>query len=228
MAFELQKVVPWGRTLDEYCKIFHLEEPELKQSIISFGDGPASFNAEMFEQNNKVVSIDPIYQFNKVVLVNRIEETKASILEQTRANADQFVWTNIKSIEELERIRMGAMSRFIQDFEQGKEQGRYLFHELPQKTKFEDLSFELGLSSHFLVLYSQLGLEFHLQSITEMLRICKEIRIFPLLNLKALPSEVLDGIISYFEKDFDVWIETVDYEFQKGGNRLLKIKHKQQ
>lgn len=87
---------------------------------------------------------------------------------------------------------MEAMSAFIRDFAGGKEQKRYLFHELPQRTAFKDQAFDLGLSSHFLILYSNLGLDFHIKSIGEMLRICKVIRLFPLVNLNAEKSEVKD------------------------------------
>ena len=226
MAFELKNVVPWGRNLDEYQRMFNLKEADLNKQIISLGDGPASFNFEMLKQNHKVVSLDPIYQFSKKELLQRIAETKETIVEQTKANQSNFVWTNIKSVEELESIRMEAMNNFLEDFELGKNQGRYVYHELPNLTKFSDLSFEIGLSSHFLILYSQLGLEFHLQSIAEMLKICKEIRIFPILNLDAATSEVLDGVVKHFENKFLVKIETVDYEFQKGGNQMLKIQHK--
>lgn len=97
---------------------------------------------------------------------------------------------------------------------------------MPEKTSFPDLTFELGLSSHFLVLYSQLGLEFHIPSINEMLRIAKEIRIFPLLNLDAKKSELVDALIAYFQTDYIVKIEKVDYEFQKNGNEMLTIKRK--
>jgi hypothetical protein len=69
-----------------------------------------------------------------------------------------------------------------------------------------------------------LGLEFHIQSITEILRLCKEVRIFPLLNLNAEKSEVLDGIIEHFNKNYTVEIKKVAYEFQKSGNQLLSIK----
>jgi len=47
MAFELSKVVPWGRTLEEYKTMFKLSPEDLKTTIASFGDGPASFNVEM-------------------------------------------------------------------------------------------------------------------------------------------------------------------------------------
>ena len=226
MAFELKNVVPWGRNLDEYSRIFKLTDSDFARRIISFGDGPASFNTEMTKLNRQVVSLDPIYQFTRDELKQRIVETKETILEQVSANTEKFVWTNIKNIVDLEQIRMDAMTQFIDDFEPGKEQGRYIYHELPNSTGYSDLSFDLGLSSHFLILYSQLGLDFHIKSISEMLRICKEIRIFPILNLNAVKSEVFDGIIDYFKSNFTISVESVEYEFQKGGNQMLLIKRK--
>jgi hypothetical protein len=226
MAFELKSVVPWGRSLAEYTKIFKLTDSDLNSKIISFGDGPASFNSEMTKLDKMVVSLDPIYQFTKAELKQRIDETKETVIKQTRMNQENFVWKNIKNVDELELIRMRAMANFIDDFEIGKEQQRYIYHELPTPTKYEALEFDLGLSSHFLILYSQLGLDFHIQSISEMLRICKEIRIFPILNLNATKSEVLDAIIAHFNSDFIVTIESSDYEFQKNGNEMLVIKRK--
>lgn len=226
MTFELKNVVPWGRNLEEYTKIFKLTDSDLNSKIISFGDGPASFNAEMTQLGKKVISLDPVYQFSKAELKQRIDETKETVMEQMRTNQDKFVWKSIKNVAELEKIRMGAMTNFINDFEFGKEQQRHVHHELPNSTKYETLEFDLGLSSHFLILYSQLGLDFHIKSITEMLRISKEIRIFPILNLNAAKSEVLDDIITHFKTDFNVKIETSDYEFQKNGNQMLVIKRK--
>jgi hypothetical protein len=226
MAFELKNVVPWGRSLEEYIKIFKLTDSDLNSRIISFGDGPASFNSEMTKLDKMVVSLDPIYQFTKAELKQRIDETKEIVIEQTRLNQGNFVWKNIKNIDELKQIRMRAMTNFINDFEIGKEQQRYFYHELPTPTKYNPEEFDLGLSSHFLILYSQLGLDFHIQSISEMLRICKEIRIFPILNLNATKSEVLNDIILHFNSDFIVTIELSDYEFQKNGNEMLVIKRK--
>jgi len=137
---------------------------------------------------------------------------------------DNFVWKNIKSINELESIRTQAMNLFIEDFNLGKKEGRYISHELPKRTDFSELQFDLGLSSHFLLLYPQLGLDFHIQSIFEMLRICLEIRIFPILNLNAERSEVLNEIIESFKSNYQIQVIKVNYEFQKNGNEMLKIK----
>ncbi|WP_194774576.1 SAM-dependent methyltransferase [Pararhodonellum marinum] len=226
MSFELNSVVPWGRNFDEYRSMFGLTLSDLSQQIISFGDGPSSFNFEMTKRKRKVISLDPIYQFSKDELKLRISKTKDEILKQTKQNQENFTWTKIKSVYDLERVRMDAMTKFLEDFELGKRQNRYIPHEMPNPTQYPDLSFDLGLSSHFLILYSQLGLDFHLQSISEMLRICKEIRIFPILNLNAVKSEVVDGILAFFQKDFSIGIEYVDYEFQKGGKQMMKISRK--
>lgn len=224
MAFELSKVVPWGRTLEEYKTMFTLSREDLKKSIASFGDGPASFNTEMTKLNNKIISFDPIYQFTKEQLLNRIEETKDIVMKQTEENKDNFIWTTIRDLNELEKIRMGAMYNFIEDFEVGKKENRYIPHELPNKTNFSNNHFDIGLSSHFLLLYPNLGLNFHIKSIDEMLRICKEVRIFPILDLDANESSVLKAIIDNFSKNYNVKIEKTDYIFQKNGNKMLVIR----
>ncbi len=224
MAFELKNTVPWGRNLDEYKNMFSLTDSDLNKRIISFGDGPASFNYEMTLKGKDVTSVDPVYKFSEDELKQRIEETKDIVIEQTQNNLNNFIWTTIMNVKELERIRLSAMENFLQDFEKGKNEHRYINHELPNLTEFKEKTFDIALSSHFLILYSQLGLDFHIASIKEMLRVANEIRIFPLLNLDAVKSEVLDGIIEYFQSDCIITIDLVDYEFQKGGNQMLKIK----
>jgi hypothetical protein len=223
MTFELKNVAPWGRNLEEYSNMFNLHADDFNKRIISFGDGPASFNFEMRKSGKSVISLDPIYQFSETELKQRISETKDIVIQQVEENMDNFIWTSITSINELEEVRMDAMSNFMSDYNTGKEQKRYIYHELPDKTEFREESFDLGLSSHFLILYSNLGLDFHLKSISEMLRICKEVRIFPLVNLNSETSEVLDGIINYYNPDYLIEIVKVNYEFQKGGDKMLKI-----
>ena len=57
-----------------------------------------------------------------------------------------------------------------------------------------------------------------------MLRIAREIRIFPLLDCNAIKSRYVKELNEYFD---DLIIEEIktNYEFQKGGNEMLKIKH---
>ena len=66
--------------------------------------------------------------------------------------------------------------------------------------------------------------DFHIQSMTEMLRVCKEIRIFPIVDLDANKTDLIKDVIDYFQKIYNTSIVTTDYEFQKGDNKLLIIR----
>ena len=119
---------------------------------------------------------------------------------------------------------MSVMQEFLADFEQGKQEGRYCFEELPS-LQFEDHRFDIALCSHFLFLYTDLfSLDFHRASIAEMCRVAKEARIFPLLDLGGDKNQYVEDIISEFsKKGYTVSIESVDYEFQRGGNQMMRI-----
>jgi hypothetical protein len=83
---------------------------------------------------------------------------------------------------------MAAMNDFLADYAAGKAQARYIDAELPN-LPFPDLSFDLGLCSHFLFLYTtQLGETFHQRAIREMCRVASEVRIFPLVALGSTSS----------------------------------------
>jgi hypothetical protein len=205
--------------------MFCLTDEDLKGRILGCGDGPASFNSEMNKRGCRVISADPIYQFDTKEILQRIEDTYDEVIKQMHREKDKFVWNVIKSVEELVRIRMAAMREFLHDYEQGKNEGRYLAKTLPT-LPFEDRQFDLALCSHFLFLYThQLSLDFHHEAISEMIRVAKELRIFPLLDLDGTLSPYVDIIIMKFENNGNtVQIESVPYEFQRGGNKMLKIK----
>lgn len=224
MAFNLENVVPWGRNFNEYKLMFQLNESDVSKNIAGFGDGPSCFNYEATQQGYSVTSFDPIYQFSKDELKKRIDDVRITVMQQMRENINNYVWTNIKNLEELENIRMSAMRLFLSDFEKGKQDGRYIYHELPNRLIYADDSFDIGLSSHFLLMYTILGYEFHIQSMTEMLRVCKEIRIFPIVDLDANKADLISKVINYFDKRYDVEIRKTQYEFQKGDNNMLIIR----
>ncbi len=131
MNFTLDRVVPWGRSYDEYLRMFTLTEDDLDRRILGCGDGSASFNAELSQRGGQVVSIDPIYIFDVNQIQDRIAETYETVMAQTQKNRHEFVWDAITSVEELGRIRMAAMDIFLQDFTAGKHAGRYVAGELP-------------------------------------------------------------------------------------------------
>lgn len=221
---KLNEIVPWGRKLEEYKLMFNLSETDLKAKIIGCGDGPASFNAEMRKKGYSVISIDPIYQFSAAQIKQRIDDTYNVIIAQVKQNSDGYIWQNFSNPDELGQVRLETMENFLLDYERGKKEGRYLYQSLPNLALGDD-QFQLSLCSHLLFLYSdQLSLEFHIASIYELLRISLEVRIFPLLKLNCEPSPYIESVIKEFSgKGFKVEIQPVAYEFQKGGNQMLKI-----
>ncbi len=225
MVMQLEKVVPFGRSLDEYIKMFALSQADLNQRIIGVGDGPASFNAEATKLSYQIISIDPIYQFSGTEILSRFNAVVDNIINQVKATPDDWVWSYHQSPDNLRHNREQAINKFIADYEQGKLEGRYLNQELPQ-LNFKDQEFDLALCSHFLFLYSEhYDYQFHFDSIIEMLRVAKEVRIFPLLTLMLQRSPYLDKVIQQLcEMGYSVAIVKVEYEFQKGGNEMLVIK----
>ena len=214
MAFKLSSVVPWGRNFYEYKLMFALDDNDLKKKIAGFGDGPASFNYEASKLGYDIISFDPIYQFSAAELRKRIEEVRSIVMQ------------HIKSLDELENVRMSAMRLFLDDFGNGRLEGRYIYHQLPEKLPYETHAFDIGLSSHFLLMYTSLGYDFHIQAMTEMLRVCDEIRIFPIVDLDANKTELISDVIKYFDRNYDIEIKQTEYEFQKGDNKLLIIKNR--
>ena len=223
MAFKLNSVVPWGRNIDEYKEMFMLSDEDMKKRIAGFGDGPASFNYQAMISGCNVTSFDPIYRFSRSQLEARINEVRSVVMKQMSENMENYVWNKTKSLEELESIRMSSMKLFLQDYEQGVKDKRYICHELPDRIDYPNDSFDIGLSSHFLLMYTSLGYDFHIAAISEMLRVCKQVRIFPLCDLDSSASEMIDRVIDFFRKSYDVDIRYTNYEFQKGANKLLVI-----
>lgn len=223
MALKLDSIVPWGRNIDEYTEMFLLSDEDLKKRIAGFGDGPASFNYQATMRGYNVTSFDPIYCFSKSQLEARINEVRTFIMKQMSENKENYIWNKIKSLEELESIRMASMMLFLQDYEKGLIEKRYVFHELPDRIDYPDDSFEIGLSSHFLLMYTSLGYDFHIAAISEMLRLCKQVRIFPLCDLDSNSSKMIERVIDYFRKKYNVVIRCTDYELQKDANKLLII-----
>jgi hypothetical protein len=224
---QLHEVVPWGRSLDEYRAMFALSERDMQGHLLGCGDGPASFNAELTALGKplRLVSVDPLYLFTGPEIASRVEQTYETIISQVKCNPPRYVWSYFADPDALGAARLKAMKIFLNDYEHGRVQGRYLPAALP-KLHFEENEFDLCLCSHLLFLYSaQLTLDFHVTSLLEMLRVANEIRVFPLLDLDCGRSAHLDSVVARLRSaDFQPEIVQVSYEFQKGGGQMLRVK----
>lgn len=119
---------------------------------------------------------------------------------------------------------MGAMQKFLSDYEIGKKSGRYIQASLP-KLSFKNKQFDLALCSHYLFLYSDhINLEEHIASIEELCRVAREVRIYPLLSLKGEISPHLEKVLSSLNNSrFITSLVDVNYQFQKGATQMLVV-----
>ena len=222
--FELDDVVPWGRSLEEYVRMFSLTDADLNKKILGCGDGPASFNYELSKIGGSVVSVDPIYQFSRKQIRQRIDETSSQIIEQLHANKKRFTWTQFESPDDVVNQRRKAKDIFLDDFDEGVNQGRYVNAALPE-LPFANQSFDITLCSHFLFLYSDhFSLDSHIQAIKQMSRVANDVRVFPLLDSQGNISIHLEPVTAALQAaGYLVERVIVDYEFQQGGNELLRV-----
>lgn len=224
MPIKLNEVIPWGRSFEEYRRMFMLSDTDLAGRILGCGDGPASFNAEATARGHTVVSCDPIYAFSPAEIERRVQVCYGDLIAQVRSNRQGFVWDHFHDPDQLGQCRLASMRRFLADFEAGRVEGRYITGSLPL-LPFEDSEFDLALVSHLLYLYSeQLNFEFHRAAIEELLRVAKRVRIFPLLTLDGKPSPHVEPTLAHLSaKGWRAEIVVVPYEFQRGGSRMLRL-----
>ena len=225
MAMQLDQVVPFGRSLDEYRLMFSLSEEDLAKAIIGIADGPASFNAEMHALGKRVVSVDPRYAFSGADIEQQFYAVVDDIIRQVTSTPDDWVWSYHHSADHLRDNRVQALRQFATDYETGRAEGRYATGALPQLDFTRD-QFDLALCSHFLFLYSDhFPYAFHRAAIAEMLRVAAEVRIFPLMTLTLTPSPYVESLLwDFTAQGYVAEIHTVSYELLRGGNQMLSIK----
>jgi len=221
---ELDHVVLIGRTFDEYCNFFQLNDSQLQSKrILDVGAGVSSFCAESASLGYDVTAADPIYELPVETISARSETDLATVLQMVPDAAHKYNWTFYRSVDELARYRATARDRFLNDYAAHHE--RYVTAALPN-TVFRDDEFDVALASHLLFLYDDLvGYEFHKRSLLELCRVTRrEIRVYPLTNMSGIKSSFVEQLVS--DRDCSSLAFTFvksDFEFFKNANELLVI-----
>jgi len=223
VLLQLDEEIPWGRCLDEYNRMFSLTPSDLNLEILDCAGGTANFNAEMTRQGKKVISGDRVYQFTEEQIRAHLPKYH-TFIEGFEASRFNYRWNIFESPSQLAEVRWNATQEFLEDFPSGLQQDRYVTAELPV-LPFGNGRFDLALCSHFLFTDPDLSENFHLEAITQMCRVATEVRVFPLLGgSSGVESEHLDPIVTKLRnRSFHVEIKEVDYEFQIGGNQMLRV-----
>jgi len=217
----LKNIALIGRTFEEYYHMFNLDDLA-GGNILDVASGVSSFCADANRQGFKVTASDKIYSSSPYEIEPKCKQDLDIIIKQMPEIADLF---NFKNIESLKNQREKAYKLFIEDFRKYGTR-RYVPVEYPV-TDFGRNQFDISLLSHFLFLYEEhLSYDFHKSTILELLRITtKEIRIFPIVNLKGKKSIFVELLMR--DKDFgclQISINRVRYEFMKNGNEMMVIR----
>lgn len=222
--FDLDEIVLIGRTFDEYCHMFGLADlAPASERILDAASGVSSFCAEANEQGYDVTASDRIYRFSSEVIREKCAADLNTVMDKMPGLMDQYRWTYFRDTEVLKNQRERAYRTFIRDYEAHR--GRYVDTAYPV-SGFGEKQFTVSLASHFLFLYDEhLDYDFHRETVRELIRVTfREVRIFPLINLRYRRSAYADRLAEELEKEgHGVRIHRVAYEFLRGGNEMMVI-----
>lgn len=220
----LKDVALIGRTFDEYYSMFNLSNIDKEHDkILDAAAGISSFCCEAAARGYNVHACDRIYEMPAEDIFEKAKSDVSDVMGKMPKIAELYNWKRFCNVNELKSNRLTALGRFTEDYEKNRE--NYSFCEFPE-SGFDKEEFAVTLSSHFLFMYDEmLGYEFHRETVYELLRISsKEVRIFPLVNLKGQRSPFVSKIVKeMFNKGYRISIDKVNYEFVKNGNEMLRI-----
>jgi hypothetical protein len=189
--------------------MFALSERDKGRRILGVGDGPSSFNTEATASGWQVISVDPAYQLTAAQMETRLETSVEQMVNAVSLNPRHWIWSHFKSASDLLEHRRTVHRGFCADFAAASPGTRYIAAALP-RLPFASGSFDLALCSHLLFSWSGvLDLSFHRESISEMLRVASEVRIFPTVrSLGVRRSRYVDVLRDELEaRGFAIHIE---------------------
>jgi len=213
-----------ARSFDEYKAMFSLDESELRGNVLDCPGGASSFTAQAMELGARVTAVDPVYAMATSALLQLVMDEQERGSAHTIAGIDRYRWDFYGDSDGHREVRKKAAEVFSHDIEVHPE--RYVPASLPV-LPFDDHQFDLVLSSHFLFTYAdRLDRDFHHRGLAEMHRVCRgEVRVFPLLDQGGHPLDAMtDELLALSVGDgISAEIRQVEYEFQRGGNRMLVL-----
>lgn len=221
-ANRIGRMLVSSRSLAEYRAMFDLTDTDLTRTILDCPGGAASFTAEVNALGGDVTACDPTY-------TRQADELGALSLEDLdrgrdyhQDNPDEYVWTFFTDAEDYYEQRARASRLFTAD--RNANPDRYVAASLPD-LPFADGQFDLVTMSHLLFSYlDRLDRQFHVDSITELMRVAREARIFPLVPMGHADNPALPPIREDLHKlGFTTTVRAVNYEFQRGGTEMLVV-----
>lgn len=212
-----------GHSLLDYQHMFDLSNDDLQQTFLTCASGFDSFNAEMTDLGHRVISCARSYDLSVDEMRALVSKYVSRMEHHLEGHQDQYRFDTTQNATEIKKKWLSTAERFLTDYTEGKQAGRYRSDVLP-KLNFENNEFDFCLCSHFLFANSELSLEAHVSYIKEMARVAKEVRIFPLSNAFGEISSLLGPVMLQLQMEqYGAEVKQVAYEFQQGSNAMMRI-----
>lgn len=175
------------RSYEEYARMFDLKEAELSAGpVLDIAAGGSSFTAELAGRGMDVCAVDPRYGRDLDDWIREAAEEIETSTAKLSGLTDVYDWSYYGNPVLHREGRLRSLAAF--EAHAASEDGRlrYMAGSLPE-LPFEGGRFSLVLCSHFLFLYAeQFGERFHIDSVLEMMRVCKrggKVKIYPVVSL---------------------------------------------
>jgi hypothetical protein len=192
----------FGTTLDQFIGLKILDIPggpsTLNQMITKLASRVGCFKTQ-------VISCDPVYELPEAEIwkkavddINRITDLyfqHPQSLNPSYFDARTQLSMRLAAVMDKER-HYGFLCEFMDDFISDKRlaSSRYQNCKLPYLQDFTTSSFDLALVGHLLFTYANettFNLDFHVESLEELTRVAKEVRVFPVGGLNGEISPIL-------------------------------------
>jgi hypothetical protein len=220
----MRKRVLWGHHVSEYKEMFDVSDASLQANILEYGCGASAVNTELHQEGTTMVSIDPLFALSKPELIQKVTDDFDERVEQVFLDQAQFNVENYGGMDAFLASRRAGMDAFFADYNAGVEEGRYkalVDGALP----FENFSFDLALSSHYLFANAaDDAVAYHLETIQELARVAKEVRLFPLIERAGTPSVLLGPVLLGLQQaNFGTEVREVSCALYPEGNAMLRV-----
>jgi ubiquinone/menaquinone biosynthesis C-methylase UbiE len=224
-GLRLDRVVLLGRTLQEYSRCFGLDLDVWRgKKVLDVASGVSSFAAEASAAGLEVTAVDPIYSRSREQIAAECIPDLERVCGEI-GHLDTYRWTpnGYVDVPTMRQFRERAYQTFLEDYSAAP-RDRYIAAALPH-LPFAAGRFDLVLVSYFLFVYEdQFDLPFHRAAIRELLRVGREIRIYPLVTLEAQPSKWLEDLRHDPEFRSVRWeVVPTNFEFLLGSNKYLRL-----
>lgn len=211
----------WVHSLEDYCSMFNLDEQTLKLSILDYPAGISSFNSEMFAKGHaNVVSADRHYDLSPMDMVKHVGFVIQDLSENIEQWSSQFHQAAVDEIDDFLNRSNQYAQLFLRDYSVGQQESRYQVAKLP-RLPFNDLQFDLALCSDLMFRSPKFT---PLEVATELARIAKEVRIFPLMDRHGeISAELGPVMLALQQQDFGIEVKEVSFKLHKKSNAMLRV-----